>query len=196
MPASGVSELVRANLQSVCLAMKAKKPRYADIGKFLAAAIDAPPHVSVKDAMQSLVDIGALTPQQGITSLGRLLADIHIHPSLVKMIVMALIFKCLDPNIIAGVAITERDLWVGTPELRHQVLQSKLGFAERSGSDLIATYNAFCYLRQNSMAADKAAKQKHLQLDVFDRVKAAAEDIRDSLVSNGLLEKQDAGDAD
>lgn len=196
MPASGVPELVRADLQSVCLAIKSKKPGFAGVARFLEAAIDAPPDASVKDAIQSLIVAGALTPQQDITSLGQLLSDIPIHPSLAKMIVIALIFKCLDPIIIVGVAIKERDMWVGTPELRNQVLKSKLNFAEHSGSDLIATYNAFCYMRQNSMPADEAARQKHLQLDVFDRIKTAAEGIRDTLVSNGLLQEQDAGDTD
>lgn len=196
MPASGVPELVRADLQSVCLAIKSKKPGFAGVARFLEAAIDAPPDASVKDAIQSLIVAGALTPQQDITSLGRLLSDIPIHPSLAKMIVIALIFKCLDPIIVAGVATKERDMWVGTPELRNQVLKSKLKFAKHSGSDLIATYNAFCYMRQNSMPADEAARQKYLQLDVFDRIKTAAEGIRDSLVRNGLLQKQDAGDTD
>lgn len=196
MPASGVPELVRADLQSVCLAIKSRKPQYSDVGKFLAAAIDAPANASVKDAMQSLVDTGALTPGQAITPLGRLLSNIPIHPSLAKMIVMALIFKCLDPILIAGAAITERDMWAGTPELRHQVLKSKTKFARKSGSDLIATYNAFCYMRQNSMRADEAARQKHLQLDVFDKIQAAAAGIRDALINTGLLQEQDASDAD
>ncbi|KAJ4415696.1 hypothetical protein N0V82_007189 [Gnomoniopsis sp. IMI 355080] len=190
MPPSGVPELKRADLQSVCLSVKAST-KEVDVAKFLAAAIDPPTNSSVKKAMKSLVDIGALTPEHEITSLGRLLSSIPVHPSLAKMIVMGIIFKCLDPIIIAGAAIEHQDLWADT----YGLPRSKIKFAQHSRSDLIATYNAFCYLRNSLSPADEAAR-KDLRLVVFERIKQAAAALQDTLTKNGLLQKQLAMETD
>lgn len=188
MPAAGVPELVRADLQSVCLTVKSKI-KHVDVPEFLAGAINPPKGGSVEDAMKSLIQIGALTPERDLTSLGRLLCDFPVHPSLAKMIVMGIVFKCLDPIVIAGAAIEQQDLWVSTQQLRKQVVQSKFHYAKGSQSDLIATYNAFCSLRDNDPAVDKSL----LHSGVFNRIKESAKAIRDTLVDTGMLRAQVAG---
>lgn len=189
MPAAGVPELMRADLQSTCLAVKSIV-KNVEVPEFLAAAIDPPKDASVENAMRSLVNMGALTPQRELTSLGRLLSDFPIHPSLAKMVLMGIVFKCLDPIIIAGAAIEEQDLWVSTPDLRGQVSRSKIDFARGSGSDLIATYNAFCLLRNRRLST---TEDRLLHMGAFRRIKESASTIREKLVELGLLPANDAG---
>jgi hypothetical protein len=62
----------RVPLVDVCL--MAKSLGIADISTFLAAAPDPPLQSAVDKAIRELQALGALTPEQQLTSLGRLLA--------------------------------------------------------------------------------------------------------------------------
>lgn len=62
----------RVPLVDVCL--MAKSLGVADVPSFLAAAPDPPESSAVDRAIQELQALGALTPEQELTSLGRLLA--------------------------------------------------------------------------------------------------------------------------
>lgn len=65
-------EMQRVPLVDVCL--MAKSLGVANVSTFLAAAPDPPKPAAVDNAIAELQALGALTPDQELTSLGRLLA--------------------------------------------------------------------------------------------------------------------------
>lgn len=75
MRATGLPEMLRSDLQEVCLDVKAQSFK-APIAEFLAGAIEPPPSQAVSLAVQSLKSLEALTDNEELTSLGRLLASL------------------------------------------------------------------------------------------------------------------------
>ena len=58
--------------------------------------------------MQLLKDIGALTPEEGLTRLGRHLGELPLHPRVGKMILYAALFGVLDPILTVACAAAYR----------------------------------------------------------------------------------------
>ncbi len=75
MKATGLPEMLRSDLQEVCLHIKAQSLK-APIAEFLAGAIEPPPPQAVAYAVESLQKLEALTDTEELTPLGRLLASL------------------------------------------------------------------------------------------------------------------------
>ncbi|KAF2725092.1 hypothetical protein K431DRAFT_240048, partial [Polychaeton citri CBS 116435] len=106
------SSLLRTDLQDTCLAVKAHQmvmtsstggslPSVAD---FLAEAIEPPSASAVASAIASLKAMEAFTSDERLTDLGRMLSEFPLHPTLGKLVVLGIIFRCLDPMIVIGAA--------------------------------------------------------------------------------------------
>ena len=200
MPAIGVPELLRSDLQSTCLSVKATI-RGVGVTDFLADAIDPPDPPSVKEALARLVALDALTPDHAnLTALGKLLASLPVHPVLGKMIILGIMFKCLDPILVIGAAAEERGLFVMAPEVKARSFQSKVDFAGETGSDHLAIYNAFCHVRQYYTSDESHARRVAQSVDVhfgaWRAIHHASQQIRDILQEAGVLRQQESADRD
>ncbi|KAJ9621328.1 hypothetical protein H2203_007380 [Taxawa tesnikishii (nom. ined.)] len=117
----GLPELLRSDLQETCLAIKAQSFN-EPVQDFLAQAIEPPPNVAVQSALQSLKALEALTLEEELTPLGRLLSKLPILPALGKMIVLGVIFRCLDPLLLLGAASEEQGQTVAYQHAREKFL--------------------------------------------------------------------------
>ncbi|EME77400.1 uncharacterized protein MYCFIDRAFT_168832, partial [Pseudocercospora fijiensis CIRAD86] len=145
MSASGLPELLRADLQETCLSIKAQGFQES-VSSFLAAAIEPPPSNAVEVALENLKAIEALTSDESLTALGAVLSKLPVHPALGKMVLLGIIFRCLDPMIIISSMGTERSLFV-TPmaeRVRAKRAREDLNVAD---SDHIAALKGFQELR-------------------------------------------------
>ena len=189
--AIGLPELLRVDLQETCLQIKAQAFK-TPIREFLAEAIEPPSAKSVDTSLNNLEALDALTDEEEITPLGRLLASLPVHPSLGKMIVLGIIFRCLDPMLILGAASAERSLFLNPLGARAEAQEAKLSFVEGSASDQIALLNAIRELRglrdeKGEYAMRNFAHQNFLHLNAFKTIDATAEQISDILVQAGLI---------
>ena len=190
--AIGLPELLRVDLQEICLKVKAQAFE-APIREFLAEAIEPPDPKSVDSSILNLQALDALTDDgEAITPLGRLLSSLPVHPSLGKMIVLGIIFRCLDPMIIIGAASAERSLFLNPVQQRHEASRSKLSWVEGSGSDHVALLNAVRELRR--MRDDKGdywmkdfAHRNFLHFNAFKTIDATAQQIEGILVDARLI---------
>ena len=66
------------------------------IGLIFAQSLDSPPETSVKAAVHLLQNLGALRPDEELTSLGRILAVLPVHPRNGKMLLMGILFDFLN----------------------------------------------------------------------------------------------------
>lgn len=90
-------EILRLPLQELCLYTKHLAPGNTPIAEFLERAIEPPSTVITRNAVQLLKTIDALDPWEDLTELGRHLLDLPIDPRLGKMLLYAVVLKCLDP---------------------------------------------------------------------------------------------------
>ena len=189
--AIGLPELLRVDLQEICLQIRAQAFD-TPIRDFLAEAIEPPAAKSVDSSVINLQALDALTDDEAITPLGRLLSSLPVHPSLGKMIVLGIIFRCLDPMLVLGAASEERSLFLNPLDARREAQQTKLSFVRGSGSDHIALLNATNELRrirdeQGERSARNFAHQNFLHWNAFKVIDATANQIEELLVEAGLI---------
>ena len=190
MKAIGPPEMLRADLQETCLSIKAQAFK-SPIREFLAEAIEPPAPKAVDASVKNLEALDALTDDENITPLGRLLASLPVHPALGKMIVLGVIFRCLDPMLILGAAAKERSIFITPLEQRRKVNDARTSFTQGSGSDHVALLNAvreMRYLRDNHgpSAMNEFGRQNFIHFGAFRAIDATAKQIEEILVEAGL----------
>lgn len=94
------SELLRTSLEEICLQIKKLGlanggPGESDgIPSFLSAALSPPHQKSVSNALDSLIELGAMDEDTNLTHLGHCLSHLSVDPRLGKMIVWGYILGC------------------------------------------------------------------------------------------------------
>lgn len=186
-------ELVRSDLQKICLATKghsADEP----IEDFLAQAIEPPSTNAVRAAVSTLKSIDALTSNESQTDLGRLLSKLPILPVLGKMIILGVIFRCLSPMLVIGAAAGERPLFIDpiADSGRRAAVASRRMYANGEFSDHLAMLNAFNEIRSLQRRCSHSIAERHAQADwinmgAFRSIDQTAEQIVGILAQYGLL---------
>nr|XP_057913244.1 3'-5' RNA helicase YTHDC2 isoform X2 [Doryrhamphus excisus] len=138
-----VPQLLRMPLQELCLQTKQLAP--CPILEFLSKAPQPPPLHSVKSAVQMLKTIDALNPSEDLTDLGFHLADLPVEPHLGKMVLCAVVLKCLDPILTIACTLGYRDPFVlpAQGSQKRAALQCRKRFSSNSFSDHMALLRAF-----------------------------------------------------
>ncbi|KAH6771511.1 RNA helicase family protein [Perilla frutescens var. hirtella] len=100
-------EILRTPLQSLCLQIKSLK--LGGITEFLSRALQSPEYLAVQNAIEYLKIIGALDENENLTVLGRYLTMLPMEPKLGKMLILGVIFNCLDPilSVVAGLSVRD-----------------------------------------------------------------------------------------
>ena len=189
--AVGLPEILRSDLQKVCLDVKAQKFK-APVREFLADAIEPPSPAAVDLSVNNLMDLNCLTEDERLTALGRLLASLPVHPSLGKMIVLGVIFRCLDPMLVISAGAEERDMFINPLENRAAAQAARKKFVYDSESDHIAYLDAFRKLRFISeSSAPQAqydfARRNFLHLGAYKSIANAAQQIEQVFCEAGLI---------
>uniref|UniRef100_A0A3B3T4R6 RNA helicase n=1 Tax=Paramormyrops kingsleyae TaxID=1676925 RepID=A0A3B3T4R6_9TELE len=140
-----VPQLLRMPLQELCLHTKLLAPISCSIAEFLSKAPEPPPVIMVRNAVQMLKTIDAMDPWEDLTELGYHLADLPVEPHLGKMVLCAVVLKCLDPILTIACTLAHREPFI-LPALASQkraAMLSQKRFASGSFSDHMALLRAF-----------------------------------------------------
>ncbi|KAM3937213.1 3'-5' RNA helicase YTHDC2 isoform 2-T2 [Leptodactylus fuscus] len=105
-------ELLRMPLHELCLHTKLLAPINSPIADFLMKAPEPPPALIVRNAVQLLKTIDAMDAWEDLTELGYHLADLPVEPHLGKMVLCAVVLKCLDPILTIACTLAYRDPFV------------------------------------------------------------------------------------
>ncbi|XP_010077327.1 PREDICTED: probable ATP-dependent RNA helicase YTHDC2 [Pterocles gutturalis] len=138
-------ELLRMPLQELCLHTKLLAPINCPIVDFLMKAPDPPPALIVRNAVQMLKTIDAMEPWEDLTELGYHLTELPVEPHLGKMVLCAVILKCLDPILTIACTLAYRDPFV-LPTLASQkraALLCRKRFTAGTFSDHMALLRVF-----------------------------------------------------
>lgn len=122
----------------------------SEIEDLLAKAVQPPAPTAVKSAIQVLHDLGALAlhldgGDDVLTSLGFRLAQLPVSPRLGKMILFAVLFRCLDPVLTIACAMSYRPPFVLPMHSGERAAadRGKLELARGVRSDHLALLGAF-----------------------------------------------------
>ncbi|RKF62892.1 ATP-dependent RNA helicase DHX36 [Erysiphe neolycopersici] len=187
----GLPQLLRSDLQDVCLSAKGQTLQYS-IQEFLADAIEKPSPQAVDAAIKDLVQLGALTQDEEITPLGRLLHSLPVDPDLGKMVVLGVIFRCLDPLLILAAAESEKDFFMRPISARKAADQARFSFGNNTFSDAITTIKAFRHARHARRTMNRqdymgVMIQKFLNANTVETIEKKMFQIEEVLVSSGVI---------
>ncbi|XP_065600330.1 3'-5' RNA helicase YTHDC2 [Cyrtonyx montezumae] len=138
-------ELGRMPLQELCLHTKLLAPVECPVADFLKKAPNPPPAFIVTNALQMLKKIDAMDVWEDLTELGYHLAKLDVEPHLGKMVLCAIVLKCLDPVLTIASALAYRDPFV-LPALASQKCAAvvyRKELAEGTFSDHMVLLRAF-----------------------------------------------------
>lgn len=188
---AGTAELLRSDLQKICLDVKANGLTDS-VADFLSQAIEPPKATNVQLALSGLRSIKALTKDEELTPLGQLMSKFPVEPALAKMILFGIIFRCLDTAIILSALSGSRSLFAKPSGLRSQWEPSHQKWLGTSQSEHIAQIRAYKYLRHFSNTHTPEETRRHMGEKFFSHVaftqiKRTADDIRRLLVQNGFI---------
>ncbi|KAK3674438.1 hypothetical protein LTR78_005524 [Recurvomyces mirabilis] len=141
-------EMLRLSLQE--LVMRVKICRLGGIEDALSQALDPPSTRNIRRAIDALVEVGALTTREELTSLGEQLAKLPLDGPLGKLILLGSVFGCLDFALTAAAALTSKSPFLSPMHAKKQADTVRLAF-KRGDSDLGTLYNAYCAWRRTCM---------------------------------------------
>ena len=188
---TGLPEMLRSDLQEICLDIKLqgfKDP----IARFLSEAIEPPSPHAIDSSLRQLVALGAIDQDEKLTQLGHVLATMPVEPALGKMILLAVIFRCLDPILILGASAGGRDVFVNPHEKRQEATRARHSFSRDTGSDHMAVINAFQGWRESrdrdgGFAAHRFAEQNFLHRGSLKVLDQTAKQVQDILSDIGII---------
>lgn len=127
--------MLRLSLQDLALRIKILKvPLGKTVESVLLQALDPPSSINIQRAIASLVEVKALTPNEEITPLGRLLSKLPMDVHLGKFLLVAAMLGCLDPALTIAATLNSKSPFVTPFGFESQARAAKQSFAiGRSG---------------------------------------------------------------
>ncbi|GAA5938485.1 uncharacterized protein JCM15063_005331 [Sporobolomyces koalae] len=148
MPAQPLPEIRRTPLESLLLQIKSTRPD-ADVRDYLGKALDPPQVKAIETAWATLRLLGAVEVKDGkqelaarLTPLGCHLAMIPVDLRLAKMLVLAAIFRCLDPILTIVALLSSKPFFLSPQDKREESKKARQAFYT-SRSDLLSDAKAF-----------------------------------------------------
>ncbi|XP_038589485.1 3'-5' RNA helicase YTHDC2 isoform X1 [Micropterus salmoides] len=140
-----VPQLLRMPLQELCLQTKLLAPSSCPVAEFLSKAPQPPPAHVIRNAVQMLKTIDAMDQNEDLTDLGYHLADLPVEPHLGKMVLCAVVLKCLDPILTIACTLAYRDPFVlpAQGSQKRAALHCRKRFTSSSFSDHMALLRVF-----------------------------------------------------
>ncbi|HEU5265456.1 MAG TPA: ATP-dependent RNA helicase HrpA, partial [Jatrophihabitans sp.] len=140
-------EILRTNLAAVILQMAALRLGSIEDFPFL----DPPDRRSVRDGMLLLQELNAFDNSNGITDLGRRLAQLPVDPRVGRMILQADVEGCVREVLVIAAALSIPDPRERPSDSEEAARQKHARFADEH-SDFTSFLNLWRYLREQRQA--------------------------------------------
>ncbi|GAA5822662.1 hypothetical protein JCM10212_006760 [Sporobolomyces blumeae] len=196
MPAQPLPEIRRTPLESLLLQIKSTRPD-ADVREYLGKALDPPQVKAIETAWATLRLLGAVEAKEGkeemtarLTPLGSHLAMIPVDLRLAKMLVLAAIFRCLDPILTIVALLSSKPFFLNPQEKREESKKARQAFYT-SRSDLLSDAKAFeaCLeaRKDGSSALRHFLDENYISPSTFRDVLSLRTDYLSALSSVGFI---------
>ncbi|XP_066603297.1 3'-5' RNA helicase YTHDC2-like [Prorops nasuta] len=198
MQAYQTPEMLRLPLQELCLFTKHLASGNTPIAEFLDRALEPPSNLVTRNAVQLLKTIDALDPWEDLTELGSHLLDLPIEPRLGKMLLYAVVLKCLDPilTIVCSLAYKDPFILPSQPSQKRAVAVSRKKFAMDTYSDHMVMLRAFQGW-QNARASGKErsfCEKNFISAAVMEMIVGMRTQLLGQLRASGFVRARGSGD--
>jgi ATP-dependent RNA helicase DHX29 len=125
-----IPEMLRLSLQDLALRIKILRLKLGNtIEETLLKALDPPTSLNIQRAIASLVEVKALTANEDITPMGRILSKLPVDVHLGKFLLMAAMMRCLDPALTIAATLNSKSPWITPFGQENQAKTVKKAFA-------------------------------------------------------------------
>jgi len=192
LPEEQTPEMLRLSLQDLVLRIRICK--LGGIERTLSEALDPPSSKNIRRAIDSLIDVKALTSSEDLTALGRQLARLPLDVFLGKLILLGTIFSCLDATLTIAAILSSKSPFSAPMGARSQMDIVRLAF-RKGDSDLLTVYNAYCAWRRicstNIMPETQFCRKNFLSSQTLSNIEELKAQLTTSLVDAGFLKLND-----
>jgi ATP-dependent RNA helicase DHX29 len=119
-------EMLRLSLQD--LVLRVKICNLGGIEQTLSEALDPPSSKNIRRAIDSLVDVKALTATEDLTPLGRQLARLPLDVFLGKLVLVGSIFQTLDAALTIAAILSSKSPFSAPMGARSQADVARLAY--------------------------------------------------------------------
>ncbi|KAF8496667.1 P-loop containing nucleoside triphosphate hydrolase protein [Gautieria morchelliformis] len=184
-------EMLRLSLSDLALRIKILKVKIGpSIEDVLSRALDPPSQINVQRAVQALVEVKALTPNQDITPMGRLLSKLPTDVHLGKFLLVAAVFGCLDPALTIAAALSSKSPFVTPLGLEQEADKARSSF-QSDNSDFLTIHNAFASWRRastNTGLVRKFCRQNFLSHQNLQQIEELRQQFLGYLIDSGFIQ--------
>ncbi|KIW05749.1 uncharacterized protein PV09_03605 [Verruconis gallopava] len=181
-------EMLRLSLQD--LVMRVKICGLGQIEETLAQALDPPMARNVRRAIDALIEVGALTSNENLTTLGSQLAKLPLDANLGKLCLFSAIFGCLDVGLTISSILSSKSPFVTPFGDRQRADNARLGFA-KGDSDLLTAYNAYSTWRRICQTPNQSVhafcRKMYLSHQNLSNIEELKGQLLTSLADTGLV---------
>ncbi|KAI0757146.1 P-loop containing nucleoside triphosphate hydrolase protein [Daedaleopsis nitida] len=182
-------EIMRLSLSDLALRIKIMKVNLGtSIEDVLSRALDPPLGINVQRAVSSLVEVRALTSSEEITPMGRLLSQLPTDVHLGKFLLIATLFRCLDPALTITATLNSKSPFLTPLGLEAEAERAKLSFRTEN-SDFLTLHNAFASWRRASGngIAKKFCKTNYLSHQNLQQIEELRQQFLGYLVDSSFI---------
>ncbi|KAI5124610.1 hypothetical protein M0805_004220 [Coniferiporia weirii] len=183
-------EMMRLSLSDLALRIKIMKVNLgSSIEDVLTRALDPPSIVNIQRAVSSLVEVQALTSTEDITPMGRLLSKLPTDVHLGKFLLVAALFRCLDPALTIAAALNSKSPFVSPFGQEQEADRAKCSF-KIGNSDFLTIHNAFASWRRasaNHSFLRKFCKQNYLSQQNLQQIEELRQQYLGYLVDSSFI---------
>ncbi|VDI58889.1 ATP-dependent RNA helicase YTHDC2 [Mytilus galloprovincialis] len=191
-------EILRYPLQELCLHTKLLAPANISIADFLGKAPEPPPFLVTRNAVHILKQMDALDSFEDLTELGHHLADMPIEPRLGKMVLYAVVLKCLDPilTIVCSLAYKDPFMLPAQPSQKRAATMSRHKFSASTYSDHMSLLRAFqAWQKAKTDGWDRSFCHKnYLSSAVMEMIVGMRAQLLGQLRASGFVRARGGGD--
>uniref|UniRef100_A0AAV2JSC8 RNA helicase n=1 Tax=Knipowitschia caucasica TaxID=637954 RepID=A0AAV2JSC8_KNICA len=162
-----IPEILRTPLENLVLQAKIHSPSIKAID-FLAQVLDSPDKQAVRDAVQSLQDIGVLDKTEALTPLGERVAYMSCDPRLGKVLILGALFRCVLPLLSVAACLT-RDPFYNSLQNRAFVTKAKEALTQSNHSDYLVLSEAVSGWRRLQREGDREERDEFLDRYTLSR---------------------------
>ncbi|KAG2242474.1 hypothetical protein Bca52824_095685 [Brassica carinata] len=197
LPEYRIPEVRRMPVDELCLQVKMLDPS-CNVNDFLQKLMDPPVDRSIANALTTLKDIGALTPQEELTELGQKFGQLPVHPRICKMLYFAILVSCLDPALILACAADTKDPFTMPlgPGERKKAVAAKRELASLYGghSDHLAIVAAFHYWKdaKRNGHSQEFCSQYFVSPNAMKMLDNMRDKLQGELERHGLIPRNDS----
>ncbi|KAJ6519955.1 P-loop containing nucleoside triphosphate hydrolase protein [Mycena sanguinolenta] len=182
-------EMMRLSLSDLALRIKIMKVKLGtSIEDVLSRALDPPVSINVQRAIAMLVEVGALTQSEDITPMGRLLSKLPTDVHLGKFLLIAALFRCLDPALTIAAALNSKSPFVTPFGHEQEADRAKMTFRTEN-SDFLTIHNAFAsWRRTNPSFVREFCRKNYLSHQNLQQIEELRQQFLGYLIDSSFIQ--------